>query len=749
LIDIAGYGAVDSYIAFAKPLPVVRIQRNSGELMSESLDQQAAPRGRTGASRGSGGRLDSFLDPQSIAVIGASDDPSRIGGRTIHNLKRGGFAGPVYPINPGRETVQGLPAFPTISAVPGAVDCAVIALPGDAVLPAVEECAAKGVGAVVIFSAGFNEAGAEGVARQQQLSAIIERTGMRVIGPNCLGAFNSRNGAWLSFTTLFQERIEGAAIGMISQSGGSSAHILKLAQARGLAVGTFITTGNEADVEFGEGLLALAEDPQTSIILAYIEGVRDRETLIAGLQAARRERKPVIMLKVGRTSAGAQAAASHTASMAGEDRVYDSLFRSHGVYRAHSTEELLDVACAAAQVASLPAGDRLGVVTISGGMGAQIADAASDAGLTLPDPAADTQSRLKALCPPGSPLNPVDITAQLSTDPHLLANSLRLLLESGGYDALLAFFGVYANVPALSDVFLADLKALRADFPDVPIVASIVCPPEEAQHYADAGYLVFEEPARAVRALAALRGFAAAFDRPDRTAPPTAGAPRIAQGTRFNEAGAKSLLRQAGIRSPAERTVTKIDEIAAAASAMNFPLALKIVSPDILHKTEVGGVVLGLTDAEAVADAAAAMLTRVDAAQPDATVDGFLLSEMAPAGVELILGTRRDPLFGPLVMVGLGGVTAELFQDVAIRLAPVGRDEASEMLRELRSFPLLDGWRGGPKADLDAAADAIVAVSALAAANADHVETIEINPLRLLEAGRGAIALDAVIEAGG
>ena len=285
------------------------------------------------------------------------------------------------------------------------------------------------------------------------------------------------------------------------------------------------------------------------------------------------------------------------------------------------------------------------------------------------------------------------------------------------------------------------------NFPDAPIVASIVCPPEEARLYADAGYLVFEEPARAVRALAALRGFATAFDRPPRAAAGLTESLEIPRGTRFNEVSAKTLLRDAGIASPAERTVAGVDDVAAAAAAMRFPLALKIVSSDILHKTEVGGVVLGLADAEAATAAARSMLARVGDALPEARIDGFLLSEMAPAGVELILGTRRDPLFGPLVMVGLGEVTAELFQDVAIRLAPVARDEAQAMLRELRSFPLLDGWRGGPKADLDAAAEAIVAVSALAAANADRLDTIEINPLRVLGPGEGALALDAVIEA--
>ncbi len=694
------------------------------------------------------GPLNIFLDPGSIAVIGASDDATRIGGRTLFNIIQGRFEGPVYPINPGRQTVQGLRAWPSIGAVEEPVDCAVIALPGELVIDAVEQCAAKGVRALVIFSAGFNEAGEEGAARQAKLREIIDRTGMRVIGPNCLGTFNSRNGAWLSFTSLFQERIAGPALGMISQSGGSAAHILKLAQQRGLAVGTFITTGNEADVDFGEGLKALAADPLTSVIVAYIEGVRERDGLIEGLAAARAAGKPVLMLKVGRTSAGAAAAASHTASLAGEDRVYDAIFRSHGVYRAHSTEELLDVAAAAMALPRLPRGNRIGVVTISGGMGAQIADAASDAGLVLPAPDDTTQTRLKALCPPGSPLNPVDITAQLSTDPHLLAASMRALLETGDYDALLAFFGVYANVPALSEVFLKDLAALRADYPDAAMVVSIVCPPHETARYVDAGYLAFEEPARAVRALAALRGLAAAFERSAAVPPDCAGAEAITSGTVFNEAAAKALLKSAGVPSPAERVVTSPGDVAEAATAMRLPLVLKIVSADILHKTEVGGVKLGLASPEAAAREAGEMLERVRAALPEARIDGLLLSEMAPAGTELIVGTRRDPLFGPLVMVGLGGVTAELFQDVAIRLAPVDPAEAEAMLRELRSWPLLDGWRGAPRADIAAAANAISGLSILAAANADSVETIEINPLRVLPAGDGVLALDAVIETG-
>lgn len=588
---------------------------------------------RTG---GTAGRpLDCFLRPGSVAVVGASDDETRIGGRTLFNLRRGGFTGPIYPINPRRSQVQGLPAFPSLHDVPDTIDVVVIAVPGEQVIPAMEAAADRGARGAVIFSAGFNEAGPGGVTRQAALDAIVARSGMRVIGPNCLGAYNARNGTWLSFTTQFQEPVTGPAIGMVSQSGGSAAHILKLAQNRGLAIGTFITTGNESDVEFGEALTALAGDPDTNVILAYIEGIRNRTSFLAGLEAARRAAKPVIVLKVGRTAAGAQAAASHTASLAGEDAVYEMVFRTFGVHRARSTEELLDVAGVAVATADRRVtGNALGVVTISGGMGAQIADEAAEAGLVLTDTDADEQTRLKALCPPGSPRNPVDITAQLSTDPALLANSLRILLESGRYDLLFAFFGVYANVPALSGPILADLRQLRIEFPAAVIGVGVVCAAAEQARYADAGLLVFEEPARAVRAMAALPRFAAAFARPSSEHRPES-RPAIDADARFDEVAAKALLKRIGIAAPREASAADPHAAASAAREIDSRVALKIVSADLLHKSDVGGVALDLRP-EQVGAAAERMLAAVRAAAPQAKLDGFMLSEMAPAGISTL-----------------------------------------------------------------------------------------------------------------
>lgn len=687
--------------------------------------------------------LEKFFHPRSVAVIGASDDASRIGGRAVWNLKEGGFAGQIYPVNPNRPDVQGLLAYKALADIPGEVDLAVIALPSELVLPAMEQAAAKGVKAAVIFSAGFNEAGVEGAVRQAKLLEIARGSDMRIIGPNCLGVYNSANGAWASFTTVFQPRTVGPAVGMISQSGGSAAHIIKLAQMRGLAIGKFVTTGNEADIGFGEGLQALAEDPEVSVIVAYIEGIRDRDAFLAGLAAAKRNRKPVITLKVGRTAAGAEAAASHTASLAGEDSVYDAIFRAHGVYRANSTEELLDIAYAASVAgATLPQGNRFCTITISGGMGAQIADAATDAGLILPPLSDEAQTRLKTLCPPGSPRNPVDITAQLSTDPHLLAASMRVALEGNQFDLLFGFFGVYASVPALNDVILEDLAQLKQDHPAALMALGVICPPNVAKKYEAAGYLVFEEPARAVRAMAALRFFARSFEQASSTAP-LAALPKFEITARYNESEAKALLARLGVCSPAEVIAATPEEAGQRAAAFTFPVVLKIISADILHKSDVGGVKLNLASPEAVEAAAKAMAVEVQSHLPEARLEGFLISEMAGPGVELIIGTRRDKLFGALVMVGLGGITAELFKDVAIRLAPVTEDEAEAMLRQLTSFPLLDGWRGTARSDINAATRAIAAISQLAAAE-PKIATIEVNPLRVQTTG--ALALDAVIE---
>jgi acyl-CoA synthetase (NDP forming) len=688
------------------------------------------------------GALAPLFAPRSIAIIGASNDPTRIGGRPIAALRQGGFAGEIYPVNPTRAEVQGIRAYHSVGDIPGGIDCAIVAVGADLAVPAIEACAARGVKSAVIFSAGFAEAAAPGPDRQARISKVARAAGMRMVGPNCLGLFHTPSRTYLTFSALFQGQTPpGGHMGLVSQSGGSGAHILKLAQQRGLPLGTFVTTGNEADVEFGEVLSALADDDDVKVILAYVEGIRARDSFLQGLARAHAARKPVVLLKVGRTAAGAAAAASHTASLAGADGIYDAVFHQYGVFRARNTEELLDVAYAA-QHARFVAGRRLGVVTISGGMGAQIADAASDAGLALSPTPDDIKPALRALCPPGSPENPVDVTAQVSTDHALMARSLDIVMASGAFDLYLAFFGLYAGVPVLSDRLLETLRDVRAHHPEGTAAVCIIATSEMKAAYETAGYLVFEEPARAVAALAAVARIEEGFCR-TLPAPYSAGRGSIIRGQVFNEAQAKAALAAIGVRAPAEIFVADEAEAARKSGTLKGPLALKIVTGDLAHKSDVGGVALGLQPGE-IGSAVVAMASDVARRAPDVRIDGYLVSEMISGGVEMIVGARRDALFGPVIMVGLGGVLAELFKDVSLRLAPVTPEVAHAMIAELKAFPLLTGYRGKPAMDIAALANAVAALSRFAADNADALDSVEINPLMVLP--DGAVALDAVIE---
>ncbi len=691
--------------------------------------------------------LDPVFCPASLAVIGASADPTRIGGRPISHALALGFEGPVYPVNPTRDTVQGLRAYKSVLEIQGPVDCAILALPDALVPDAVAQCAAKGVRAAVVFSGGFAEIGQSGQAAQHSIAATARAAGMRLLGPNCIGASNAARRTYLTFLRGVQPSFDPNAFnfGMVSQSGGYGSHIMQLGARRRLHLGHWATTGNEADIEFGEVLQWLADCPQVHGIIGYIEGVRCGETLIRGLELAHRAGKPVIVMKVGATSEGAAAAASHTASLAGADAVYDAVFRAYGVHRAASTEEVLDVAYAL-QARKLPRSRALSLLSVSGGVGVQMADFAAAAGLQLPPMPPSTQDGLRAVAPFGSPRNPVDITAQFLNQPDMIWRAMRLVLEAG-HPSVLSWLSAGVSVPEIADRVLTEIAALAAEFPERLHVLSISGEPALIAAYEAAGCLVFEEPRRAVTAIAALARFAEAFAAPlpDRAAPP---APALPAAVRFNEVDAKAVLARVGIGAPREAVAADAAAAASMAEAWQCPVAVKIVSPDIPHKTEVGGVAIGLTSAAAVAAAVAQMAQDVAASRPQARVDGYLVSEMLADGIDCILGLHCDPVFGPVVMLGLGGVLVELLGDVAIRLAPVGEAEAGAMVRSLRGAALLGGYRGARPCDVAALTQAIIAVSRLAAANAGHVRTIEINPLRVLAVGKGVVALDAVIETG-
>ena len=687
-----------------------------------------------------------LFEPRSVAVIGASQDPSRIGGRTLSYLIKGGFAGRIVPVNANRSEVQGLAAFPSIAAVPGEIETAIVALPAEHTVSAVRASAEKGVKACIVFSSGFSEAGAEGKAAEAELGRIARDSGMRVLGPNCLGLFTAHTGFYGSFSnTLDRALPEPGSLSIVSQSGAFGTHLYYLARERGLGLRYWISTGNEVDVQAAEALSYVVEDPATKVVILYLEGARDGGPLIEALEAARRARKPVIAMKVGRSTVGAAAAASHTAALAGGDAVYDAVFRECGAWRAQSAEEAVDLAYAASG-GRFPPGNRLGIVTISGGGGILMADVATDYGLDLPPMPDAAQAELVARLPYCAPRNPVDITAQAFNEMELFASNLDIVVEQGGYDAVAAFFTTVPGSTAIRPPLKAALQSLRQRHPEKLIVLSMLVPPELLRDYEREGFPIFEDANRAVRAIAGLHFLAQAFERKGRRAGCiTVQLPDIPSTP--GEAAALRFLQVAGIPVVTAQLCTDVDAAVSAFAQTGGPVVLKISSPDIAHKSEVHGVVVGIRNEVDLRREFTALVSRVHQAAPAAGIDGVLVAPMILDHVEMIVGTEYDPVFGPVVMVGFGGVYAEIFRDTRLALAPLGREQVHVMLRELRGYPLLAGARGKPTRDIESLVDLIVRASDIAATAGDRIASLDINPVAVREVGQGCLVLDASVHA--
>ena len=693
--------------------------------------------------------LHRLFHPRSVAVYGASADPRKIGGRPVDFLKAY-FDGPVYPVNPRYGEIQGLTAFASAAAIGAPVDMAIVVVPAPHVLDALEDCARSGVGGAVVLSSGFAEAGGEGVEWQRRITALAFRTGMRVVGPNCMGLINVRRGLLGTFTpSAAGFGLVPGRISLVSQSGAFGGYCLALMRQRGLGLNLWITTGNQSDVDFADCVRFYAEDDDTDVIVGYVEAATDKARLVDALTLARRRGKRVVVMKVGSSEAGAHAAASHTASLAGSDAVYDGLFKQYGVYRARTIDELFDVAYACSVGHHAPKGRRLGLLTISGGVGALMADAAAEHGLDVGPMPDDAQRRLKALLPFAGTRNPVDMTAQLVNDPTLFEKNFQILLEEGGYDVVIAFLSSVGQVFNLCNDLLVQLQGVLRRFPDRTVIVSMLASSEVRALYEAAGVMLFDEPTRAVRAAGALMHFAREQRRLQIADPPPAlpaGAIPVPARV-LNEAEAKTILASAGIPVVRETLATTEDASAAAAGAIGYPVALKIASVDIPHKSDIGGVLLGLGGEAQLREGWRMLMRRMAERASQARLDGAIVAPMVARGVETIIGVVRDPVFGPVVMFGLGGVFVEAFKDVAFRIAPFGVGEAHAMIDEVRGRVLLAGMRGQPPADVGALAEAIARVSVFAAHNAERIESIDINPFVVLPEGQGAVALDALIVA--
>ncbi|WP_332743261.1 acetate--CoA ligase family protein [Hydrogenophaga sp.] len=692
--------------------------------------------------------IDRLLQPRSVAIIGASADPGKTAGRPVAYLQKHGFSGRIMPVNPKADRIGKLPCYADIASLPETPDVAIVLLGAERAHLAVKELSARGCAAAIVLASGYTETGEEGARRQKQL---IEAAGpMRILGPNTIGLVNLTDRIVLSATgALEMDEFPVGGIGVVSQSGGILGSLLSRAAARGIGLSKLISTSNEVDLELADFIDHLADDPATQVIALYVETVRDPARFRAACLKAARAGKPVVAFKIGRSEAGAQAAVSHTGAMAGADRMYDALFRQVGVIRAQTFNDLLDIPVALATGRHLR-GQRVAILTSTGGAGTLVSDDLGVAGFETPAPDEATAAALRALQTGSEAVldrNPIDVTLA-GLRPDLLRGAIRALLASPSYDALVIIVG--SSSLAMPELMVNAIRDCLPDS-DKPIMA-YVSPhaPEVGALLTRHGVPAFTGAENCTAALDAMHRVGAFVAPVDEPAAPAAVVVGDLPSGSLDEAQAKQLFARFNVPCAAERIVSTPTEAEAAARELGGRVVLKILSSQITHKSDVGGVAVGLT-AETVG---ARLTTMTDDVQARAGVRParFLVQEMVGGGTELILGMHRDAL-GTAVMLGMGGVTAELFKDTTLRLLPqdaqgltgLSRADALSMAKELKTWPLLDGFRGRPKADVDALVDAIVAFSRMTAQLGDRLVEAEINPVFVRAQGEGVSAADGVV----
>ena len=718
---------------------------------------------RPGLDRPQPTGLEAIFRPRSVAVIGASRRPGSIGAAIFKNLLEHGFAGPIYPVNPSAPVVQSVMAWPSVGDIPGEVDLALIAVPAQHVLAAVEECGQKGVKGVVIITAGFKETGPEGAELERTVRDRARHYGMRMVGPNCLGVLNTERGIQLDATFAPAWPPPGP-IAFSSQSGALGLAILELATALGLGISQFVSVGNKADVSGNDLLEFWEKDPSTRVILLYLESFGNPRRFT---QIARRvgRTKPVIAVKSGRTRSGARAASSHTGSLAGADNAVDALCHQSGVIRTDTIEEMFDVAMVLANQ-PLPRGNRIGIITNAGGPAIMASDACESHGLELPSLSNATLAELRSYLPSeASVRNPVDMIA--SATPESFERTVRLVMTDPNIDSVLAIY-VPPIVTTPLEVATAIVNGSQAACRELvargeapkPILSCFM-----GAHGVPAGLRSLQEghvpsypfPESAAIALAravryarwrqAPEGVEVRYDDVDvhaaRTIVSSArGRAKPGENVWLTPDETRALLVSAGLPVVPTAIARSADDAAAAAAKLGFPVAVKLASGTLTHKTEVGGVVLDLEDAAAVRQAFDDIAQRLDAKGLRGHMDGVTIQPMVSDGVEAIVGMTHDPAFGPVLMFGLGGVYVELLRDVTFRVTPVTDRDVSEMVRAVRGSKLLEGWRGAPAADTAALEDCIRRLSQLVG-EVPEIAELDLNPLKVLPAGRGCMVVDA------
>ncbi|EHK64128.1 acetate--CoA ligase family protein, partial [Achromobacter arsenitoxydans] len=674
--------------------------------------------------------LEKLLRPRSVAVVGASADPAKTSGRPVAYLRKHGFQGSIYPVNPKASDIGGLRCYPDVRSLPGAPDVAIVVLGAERTQQAVRDLADIGTGAAIVLASGYAETGEEGARRQQELREAAG--GMRILGPNTIGLVNLTDRIPLSASGALEiDELHDGAVGLVSQSGGILGALLSRAAARGIGLSKLISTSNEADLELADFVEALADDPATRVIALYVESIRNPRKFRAAARKAFDAGKPVVAFKIGRSESGAQAAASHTGALAGADGMYDALFEDTGVIRAQTFSDLLDISAALAHPRKLR-GRRIAVLTSTGGAGTLVADCLGMAGFELPPPDAATGAALRALQPgvhAALDRNPIDVTLA-GLQPELLRGAIRIVQGSGNYDALVVIVGSSGVAqPELMAGALNDTLAAS----DMPVMAYISPhAPKAAEVLGRYGIPAFHTPESVGAAMAAMwqaharRGLA----RPAGQAAPAALVDCPENGS-LDEAQAKALFARFGIPGVKEIVVRSEAQAVQAAASLGPRVVLKLLSGEITHKSDVGGVAVNV----ASADVPARLRKMTDDVQrhTGSRPDAFLVQEMVSGAAEVIVGLHRDPL-GDAILLGMGGVVAELVRDTVLLMLPddgsgLMPDQVETALRRLKTWPLLDGYRGRERADVPALIQAVVAFSRMAAALRERLIEAEINPL--------------------
>ena len=694
--------------------------------------------------------LSRFLNPRGVAVVGVSNEPTRIGGQALRLLTDFGYKGKIYPVNPKYKDIKGLTCYPEVAAVPQPCDVALIALSSTHVPGAIEQCGKAGIPFALVLSSGFSEIGAEGRALQEQLVAAARKANVRVNGPNCLGLLNLRDSARIGFGGTSQlTSLKPGPMAMVTQSGGFGFGVVATAAYFGVGCNYAISTGNEADLTLLDWVADLIERPEVEIVVAFMEGVNEGRRLIEVGERALELGKPILAWKVGNTAVGSQAATSHSARLTAGYELYRAAFRRGGLVEIRDVDDLVDYS-KAFMIRKRPAGNRVGVLTLSGGAGVLLADRCVESGLELPPLTEPTREKLsKTLVSFASFANPVDATAHGYNDNFAsYGEAVRMVLADPNIDQ------VIARVPRGKSArpWSENLVKVLEDF-DKPLILNWPTAPDDngdvLTWLEEHGVPCILGAGRAVQALAAITDFARKERewrrngrRPLARAIERQALDLQAGAGTLGEHRSKQLLQRYGIPVVREVLLQPAAIEALASAPLAFPVAVKIESADLPHKTEAGAVRLGITDLAALKHAAQEVLASARKHKPDARIDGVLVQEMA-SGLEVIAGAVNDAYFGPTVTFGLGGIHAELLKDVTHRFAPFDAETASGMIAEIRGAPLLQGYRGRPPLDTAALADTLARLSLLAADHAGRIAEIDINPLFVRE--RGVVAADALI----